>query len=722
MSAQPEDWTLKGFLTHFRDVNRHQPDHTFAWVLGAGASRESGIPTGGELVGRWLAELHERHCADGTSLETWANAANLGIDGFDYAEAASFYSRVFERRYGGYPDEAYAFLESVMSERDPSPGYSILAKIMEDTRHKVVVTTNFDNLVADALSIYTRVFPLVCGHESLTHFVRPQLRRPLVCKIHRDLLLGPQNDPASLQQLNEAWAKTLRTLFSHYTPLVIGYGGNDDTFMGLLEALEPGQMKGRMLWCYQSGRPPGQRIREVVSRHKGAMVAAPSFDWLMVLVGEELGIKPQDQEIELRASARTTAYRKRMEELRTAINPAVPTVAADTATKAVAAALESTLEKAGGWWSWDLKADREPDLEKREQIYREAIRALPRSPELHGNFAYFMYSARRRFDEAESLYRSALELDPLDADNIASFALFVANVRRDVDEAERLFRKALELDPTLTSNIGSLANFLTNVRHDHDEAERLYRKALELDPVDVTTIGNFANFITNVRGNHDEAERLYRKALELDPVNAANIANFANFIRNVRENHDEAERLYRKALELDPAGATNIGNFADFLSHVRRDHDEAEQLYRKALELSPTQVNPSSNFAGFLLERSRWEDADPAIRRAWELTRGQLKQATAEVALYRGLAARARDQSDARALGRLKTLLERGFQRAIWSFDDLLAAMRPKVSDEDFALYSALAAAVLDESKVAELAHFPRWHEVVPLPLDASWD
>ena len=48
--------------------------------------------------------------------------------------------------------------------------------------------------------------------------------------------------------------------------------------------------------------------------------------------------------------------------------------------------------------------------------------------------------------------------------------------------------------------------------------------------------------------------------------------------------------------------------------------------------------------------------------------------------------------------------------------------MRAKVSHEDFALYSALAAAILDESKVSELAHLPRWREVVPLPLEASWD
>jgi hypothetical protein len=69
----------------------------------------------------------------------------------------------------------------------------VLAQIMADKQHKAAVTTNFDNLLADALAVYTRALPLVCGHESLTGFIRPNLQRPLIAKIHRDLLLNPKN-------------------------------------------------------------------------------------------------------------------------------------------------------------------------------------------------------------------------------------------------------------------------------------------------------------------------------------------------------------------------------------------------------------------------------------------------------------------------------------------------------------------------------------------------
>src|SRR5262249_14746433 len=161
------------------------------------------------------------------SLQEWATPENLGIVGFKYEQRASFYPRVYQRRFRDYPDEGFAYLESVMSGKDPSPGYSILARALaaDPPRHNIVVTTNFDNLVADALSIYTDTYPFVCGHESLTGFLRVAMRRPLICKIHRDLLLAPQNDPRSLKRLHDAWGMALRVLFGHYTPLVIGYGG-----------------------------------------------------------------------------------------------------------------------------------------------------------------------------------------------------------------------------------------------------------------------------------------------------------------------------------------------------------------------------------------------------------------------------------------------------------------------------------------------------------------
>ena len=161
--------------------------------LWCGTPPPSGIPLGSELLDKWLQEIRRKEDKSTTPIITQATAANLQIADFKYEEwVAQFYSRVYQRRFKDYPDEGFAYLENVMAKKDPSPGYSILAAVLaaEPSRHNAVITTNFDNLVADALSIYTDTFPFVCGHESLTGFVRIAMCCPLICKIHRDLLPG----------------------------------------------------------------------------------------------------------------------------------------------------------------------------------------------------------------------------------------------------------------------------------------------------------------------------------------------------------------------------------------------------------------------------------------------------------------------------------------------------------------------------------------------------
>lgn len=343
MSNEPHKWTLEGFVEHFDFFHHKMLDHKFVWMLGAGASLASEIPLGSQLVDRWLKELHTREDGGKTPIEEWATDKSLGIDRFKYEHRASFYPKIYERRFKDYPDEGYAYLESVMADADPSPGYSILASALaggppeRPPRHNAVVTTNFDNLVADALSIYTDTFPFVCGHESLTPFVKIAMRRPLVCKIHRDLLLAPQNDTRSLRRLHDAWGTALRSLFEYYTPLFIGYGGNDDTLMDLLESLQPGDIKGQMIWCYHEGADPSERIVNVISDHQGILVPVPDFDLLMVLLGEKMGISLLDEDIGSRAEKRTAKYRNRIQNLDTVEHPEV--------TKA----LHETFDRSGGW-------------------------------------------------------------------------------------------------------------------------------------------------------------------------------------------------------------------------------------------------------------------------------------------------------------------------------------------------------------------------------------
>lgn len=494
MNSSVIEWTLEGFIEYFAFVNRGMLDHKFAWTLGAGASYASGIPLGSQLVDFWLTEMHRRHGPAGSTVEQWATAESLGIVGFQYGERATFYPAIYQKRFRDYPEEGYAYLESVMAGKDPSPGYSILAAALaaDPPRHNVVITTNFDNLVADALSIYTDTFPFVCGHESLTSFVRVAMRRPLICKLHRDLLLGPQNDPRSLKRLHDSWGMALRALFQHYTPLFIGYGGNDDTLMDLLESLQPGDIKGQMIWCYHEGSKPSARISSVVADHKGVVVPVPDFDLLMVLIGETMGIDLLDEEIGRRAEQRTTRYRDRIVSLDTVEHPAV--------TKALAA----IVERSGGWFAWHKKAGNEKDRVRRVTVYRQGLEHYPKSGFLRCAAGRCI---GRNGDWVEGLRLSleATEIEPQSAALLCFCAENIMESGGSYEKAEMLMRQAVTAKPDDAMIAGSFATFLFQHAEDVTDAEKYFQKSLGLRK-NADYVGNYAGLLIAV-GRLDDAEK-----------------------------------------------------------------------------------------------------------------------------------------------------------------------------------------------------------------------
>lgn len=246
--AQPEEWTSRGFFEEIRKIDQTMPDRAFAFVLGAGASVSSGIPAGFTLAKGWLEELHRRCCLGSATFEDLVGSGASGISELTLDSIAQHYPKIFERGFVQDPESGFAAWEELIDRAEPNLGYSLLAEVVDKIRHKVVITTNFDNLVADALAIHARKPPILVGHESLAGFARPRLRRPLVAKIHRDLMFNPKNDSEGTDNLEKGWAEALKPLFQSFTPLFIGYGGNDGSLMHFLNELPSRSLPGRPIW------------------------------------------------------------------------------------------------------------------------------------------------------------------------------------------------------------------------------------------------------------------------------------------------------------------------------------------------------------------------------------------------------------------------------------------------------------------------------------------
>lgn len=674
---QDKEWKLEGVLAELANIDKKMADRSFAFILGAGASISSGIPSGADLARRWLKDLHCRECLDDALLDAWLMSNPLDIDGLSVGNAAEFYPEIFERRFGFDQESGYAELEDAMKCGKPSPGYSLLAEIMQNTRHKVVVTTNFDNLIVDALAMHEHQSPLVVGHEMLAGFARPKMRRPLIAKIHRDLFLAPQNNPTGVSQMSEGWKSALKRLFQHYTPLIIGYGGNDGSLMGLLESLDAGEIAGRLVWCYRDA-PPAQRAQAVLDKHDGKRLKIAGFDEFMVSLATTL---IDGFDVSKIAGKLTASGNKRAEDFQNQTDKLLNLLKQGGPSQQQAGAvLAQSARNDDSWWAWQVRADAEGDVQKRRTIYEDGIKHLPGSAELHH-----------------------------------SYAMFLQCIAKDMDGAEAMFRRATELAPTDAGILGNFASFLSRNRADLNQAEGMFKKALDIDPAHANNMQNYATFLNTRLQNSELASELFQKSLALDPSNAAAAANYAMLLSN-QDKLDAAEGMLRQSISSSPSNATGYVMYAAFLANRRKKFEDAAKIYKQAIAIEPQDHNVYANLTECLLicaDENNLEEAKTFGERAQQLVQ-KPDQGQAEALLYLCIIAELQHTNVSSPMSCLKSLLQRGFQRAEWDFKPVFDAVFPKISADRRSIFSAMGAAILDESKVSHLQDFPEWSSLGP--------
>ncbi|QTE70059.1 SIR2 family protein [Clostridiales bacterium FE2011] len=277
------------FIDHVKDgYNAYQ---RYCFILGAGASYTSGIRTGLSLIPEWRDYLLSKgldyisECASdcGFPQDKWEHIFKP-----DYKPQSDDYFTLFDLRFAGSPVVAYHYLQDLMESAEPSIGYYMLAVLMEHTENKLVITTNFDSLVEDVLHMYHAKHPLVAGHESLAPFIGTieNTSRPIIAKVHRDLMLRPLNREEELDKLADSWKEVLQKILTKYTPIVIGYAGGDQTLMKLLEEMS----LDNIYWCTIKDHE-SDRIENLLKKSKGGyLVKIKGFDEIMFSLASQMTI------------------------------------------------------------------------------------------------------------------------------------------------------------------------------------------------------------------------------------------------------------------------------------------------------------------------------------------------------------------------------------------------------------------------------------------------
>jgi protein O-mannosyl-transferase len=725
--------TLKGFLQHFLTQHKNRPDHPFCFIIGAGASKPSGIPTGGELALQWLEEMWVAENFEKLPIELWATAERLKINNFKFEKCSDFYPDIYERHFQGHPEDGNAFLENIMDGKEPSYGYAVLAYLMSKTDHRIVITTNFDNLMGDALSLHSTKFPLIIGHDSLADFADVYPRRPLVAKIHGTIGFSHKSKHDEIRNLPEVWKKPLDNIFRRCTPVVIGYSGNDGSLMDFLNGL-PENVPDKVYWCIKTTRTDPKKeckaistkICDFVLAKNGYVVPIPGFDELFLTLYaqyQELHGMPDlyDRLCE-RSRRREQNFDEQIKNIQENLRPKPVIVATEpkkTISTPVAAEsdvgqIQTLLQDAAGqlteyrkekpWWLWQKEALEEPDIDRQEVIYKDALNNLPNSAPLLGNYAFFLDSVRKDYDRAEKFYRHAIDIDPKQVNNLGNYANFLKNQRQDYDSAEEYYKRAIDINPKQVNNLGNYANFLKNHRKDYNLAEEYYKRAIDANPKQGIYLSNYAIFLAVIRKDYDKAEEYYRRAIDIDQQNADILGNYATFLRVDCKKYDQAEEFYKRAIDANPNHSNNLGNYANFLSDIRKNFEKAKKYFLLSLKANPNNENQLGNYAKMLFAQGKKVKGFEYLLRA-EGAEEKRQDLEIELLFYHA----AHDKKSwPLILKKMKESMESGSRSPGWPLD---ANIERAESDghPNPALLRALARVISDGENIETLSAFPEW-------------
>jgi hypothetical protein len=262
---------------------------TYALLLGSGVSRSSGSPTGWEItldLVRKLAVLHkeekEEYEAD---LETWyRNRYNVEPNYSDLLNAL-----------GRTPAERRELLARYFepSEKDveeglkvPTAAHRAIAKLMKQGYFRVVLTTNFDTLMEDALK-EAGIIPTVVRHSDDIAGIPPISQGGyFVVKLHGHYLDARiRNTPEELGQYEPSQNKLLDQVLDEFGLIVCGWSSETDTALRAA-LMRCGSRRYMTYWLSRGSLIPA--AQELLDRRKAQVINIEGADAFFADLSEKV--------------------------------------------------------------------------------------------------------------------------------------------------------------------------------------------------------------------------------------------------------------------------------------------------------------------------------------------------------------------------------------------------------------------------------------------------
>lgn|GEM_PF-2953436 len=663
----------------------------FTLLLGAGASKSSGVPLASEMIAEWRRMAYEESEPAGKEFEPWCAEQ-------PWYKADDEYSQLFEMLF---PNERarQIYIEPKVESAFPSWCYLYLASIVRAGYFNVIFTTNFDDLVNDALTMYLGYNPVVCAADSEVMSISITTDRAKIIKLHGDYLFKRlKNTGEDLRQLDPNMESKLKEFGKQCGLVVLGYAGRDQSVMRVLEALlaDENAFPNGIYWGLRPQEKPHTLVQKLCAdaRRRVRLFECPDFDLFMSRLHAKLALNLPPTVLQ--------PYESLREKFTCLVNKATDNQLHDQTIKEHIQQLEQQLNRP---WAktTDLAASEllEAQLALGQRDYRtaiahceqycaqrpddvtalttwgnalalqsevehseaagqaavakwtEAVRVKPESRQPRYSLMQY-YAGQRKFTEATTVGEDLLKLAPDDPwlrRNLIS--LYGMSGRHG--DAQREVDWLLAREDS--ADLHALRAAVLEQRGLFPDALAETRKAVELDPDNAWYHFALANSVARL-GQTEEAAREYERAIQLDQDNLSFRLQAVSFY-SLTGRPAQALAHAQAAAAIEPNSAEARGWLGQLYLALGRFEEAAREL-AEALKHSPQDTRPLGLAAMVDLHLRRYDDAEQKLRRSEQLN-PNIPQVVHNLCLLYW--AQGRDQELGAALGRLGQLAPAGAQQ-----------------------------------------------------------
>jgi tetratricopeptide (TPR) repeat protein len=592
----------------------------FSLFLGAGASRSSGVPLASEMIQEWRRKAFRDRAPENSDFEAWCKQQPwCGKDG----EYSTLFGMLYKTERA-----RQAHIEKKIRPAFPSWCYLYLANVVQAGFFNVIFTTNFDDLVNEALTTYLGYNPVVCAADSEVMSISITTDRAKIIKLHGDYLFKRlKNTGKELKKLNPNMERKLKEFAKQCGMVVIGYAGGDHSVMRVLEELmkDENSFPRGIYWGLRSKDEvkPAPRVKELATMFPDRfhLFKCEDFDLFMAQLHTRLELSLPDTVIEP-----YEALRKNFQPL---VRKMSPDQSNDPTIKMHAQNLEQELNRP---WAKANRAEfdlLEGQMALGKRDYEEAIARVSAYCEKQSATATALTTwgdalamkgeeepSEAAFEEAAARWTEAIRVDPQALPPRYSLSRYYVRTQKK-DKAIAIVEDILKLVPndnaqrrilvTLYGSSGRLNDALKQVEWllgREPEAADLYalkaaalerrgmlaeavteaKRAVELNPQDASYHFALANGLTRM-SRWDEATVEFNKAIELEP----NTLGFRLQVVDLYWGRGQLQAVVphlEAAVRIEPGSAEARGRLGEVYMHLGRLED-ARRETEAAFKLSP---------------------------------------------------------------------------------------------------------------------------------------